>query len=224
MTINSRRPVAEGRTFGSRGAYEQLSGRIEFALDPQDTHNRGIVDLEFATRDGQGRVRFSADLYIVQPADAAKANGVLLFEIANRGGRGGIFNMFNRGGGNDPTTSAGAGDGFLMRQGYSMVWVGWEFDLPATSLRLEAPPVTFPPGMPLEPVAIDIVVNQRVREAFIIDEPARPPAVYQPLEADSASNRLTVRQRFWDREELVPRSKWRFVLHPDGEPPTGTVR
>jgi hypothetical protein len=219
VTITSRRPVAEGRSFGSRGAYEQLFGRIEFALDPNDIHNRSIVDLEFAPRDQQGRVQFSADLYVVQPVDESKANGVLLFEIANRGGRGGILNMFNRGGGNDPTTPTGAGDGFLMGEGYSMVWVGWEFDLPATGLRLAAPTVTFPPHMPIEPVALDLVVNQRTLESFIIDEPARPPAIYQPLEPDSASNRLTVRQRYWDSETLVPRSKWRFVLDPIGGPP-----
>ncbi len=125
VTVTTRTPVADGRVFGTRGTYEQLTGRIEFAVDPADPHNRGIVDLECAPRDAQGRVHFTSDLYVVQPTDPAKGNGVMLFEVANRGGKGAFLAMFGRGAENDPTTAAGAGDGFLMTEGYSLVWVGW---------------------------------------------------------------------------------------------------
>jgi len=137
VTVTSRTPVAEGRTFNAAGPYEQLTGRIEFALDPDDPHNRGIVDLVHAPRDADGRVHFSSDLYVVRPTDPRKGNGVLLFEVANRGGKGGMLNAFNRGATNDPTSAAGAGDGFLMRDGYTIVWIGWEFDVPVTALDRE---------------------------------------------------------------------------------------
>ena len=140
VTVTSRTPVADGRTFDAAGSYEQLTGRIEFALDPDDPHNRGIVDLVHAPRDADGRVHFLSDLNVVRPTDARKGNGVLLFEVANRGGKGGLLNTFSRGATSDPTSVAGAGDGFLMRDGYTLVWIGWEFDVPATSLRLRAPP------------------------------------------------------------------------------------
>ncbi len=211
VTITTRRPVADGRVFGTRGTYEQLTGRIEFAVDPVDPHNRGIVDLEYAPRDAQGRVHFSSDLYVVQPSDPARGNGVMLFEVANRGGKGTLFGMFGRGAGNDPTTAAGAGDGFLMNEGYTLVWVGWEFDVPATGLRLAAPPVTLPADARVDPLSVDLIVNERVTEAFIIDAPTRPPVVYPPLDPASPTDRLTVRKTYWGAEVTVPRERWRFA-------------
>lgn len=218
VTVTSRTPVAEGRAFGTAGSYEQLIGRIEFALDPNDPHNRGIVDLLHAPREADGRVHFSSDLYVVRPTDARKGNGVLLFEVPNRGAKGGLLNAFNRGGSNDPTSVAGAGDGFLMRDGYTLVWVGWEFDVPVTSLRLSAPPVILPAGEVVEPMSVDLIVNDRVTDAFIIDEPLRPPVIYQPADVSSQTDRLTVRQRFWDREVSIPRERWRFVPDAGGLP------
>src|SRR3954468_13711545 len=79
VTITSRTPLAGGQPFGSTGTYEQLVGRIEFALDPADPHNAGIVDLNHARRDADGRVRFSSDLNVVRPTNPTKGNGVLLF-------------------------------------------------------------------------------------------------------------------------------------------------
>ena len=211
VTITSRTSVADGRVFGGRGTYEQLTGRIEFTVDPTDPHNRGIVDLEYAPRDAHGRVHFSSDLYVVQPSDPGKGNGVMLFEVANRGGKGALFGMFGRNAGNDPTTAAGAGDGLLMNEGYTLVWVGWEFDLPDTALRLTAPPVTLPEGVRVDPLSVDLIVNERITDTFIIDAASRPPVVFPPLDAASATDRLTVRKTFWDAEVTVARERWHFV-------------
>ncbi len=84
-----------------------------------------------APRNAEGKVEFSADLYILRPRDAAKRNGTLLVEIPNRGGKG-LVGMFN------------LGDNFLLEQGFTLVWVGWEFDLPPTPglLRVDAPIAT----------------------------------------------------------------------------------
>lgn len=211
VTITARAPVADGRVFGPRGTYEQLTGRIEFALDPADPHNSAIVDLEYAPRDADGRVHFTSDLYVVQPTDPAKGNGVMLFEVANRGSKGTLFGMFGRGAGNDPSTAAGAGDGFLMNEGYTLVWVGWEFDVPATALHLNAPPVTLPDSVHVDPLSVDLVVDERTTEAFIVDAPSRPPVMFPPLDAASAADRLTVRTSFWEAEVTIPRERWRFV-------------
>jgi hypothetical protein len=132
VTITSQSVVAGGQSFGSTGPYQRLLGRIGFALDPDDPHNVGIVDLNHARRDADSRVRFSSDLYVLRPADPSKGNGVLLFEVPNRGRRG-LLGRFNRAErpGNDPTTDPDFGDGLLMREGYTLVWVGWEVDVPA---------------------------------------------------------------------------------------------
>jgi hypothetical protein len=98
LTVTSRTSVAGGQSFGSTGPYEKLVGPIEFALDPTDPHNSRIVDLEHAPHGTDGRVHFSSDLYVLRPSDPTKGNGVLLFEVANRG-RMGMLSRFNRGGG-----------------------------------------------------------------------------------------------------------------------------
>src|SRR5262245_56726724 len=127
VTITSRTPVADGQAFGTTGTYEKLIGTIEFTLDPKDRHTTRIADIEKAPRGADGLVHFSADLYVLRPVDAARGNGALLFEIANRG-RKGLLGRFNRAGGSqDPTKMADFGDGFLMREGYTLVWVGWQF-------------------------------------------------------------------------------------------------
>src|SRR5690242_6386012 len=139
VTIATRSQVADGQSFGSTGPYEKLTGTIEFSLDPKDRHNTNIADLSHAPRGADGLVRFTADLYVLRPIDASKGNGALLFEIANRG-RKGLLGRFNRAGGTqDPTTVADFGDGFLMREGYTLVWVGWQFDVAPPGIRVEAP-------------------------------------------------------------------------------------
>ena len=219
VTITSRSVVADGRTFGSTGSYERLLGRIEFALDPGDPHNIGIVDLNHARRDADGRVRFSSDLYVLRPTDPAKGNGVLLFEVPNRGRRT-LLARFNRAtrSGNDPTTDSDFGDGLLMRDGYTLVWVGWEIDVPAPLLRIDAPAVLLPPGAE-DRISVEIMNNERVSETFLVDDPTfRPPVIYVPVDARSAADTLTVRDRFWDMGETIPRDRWRFVLGPNGLP------
>ena len=65
------------------------------------------------------------DIYILKPIDLSKGNHKLFMEVNNRGSK--LFGNFNRsGGGNNPTTAADAGDAFLMHQGYSLAWNGWD--------------------------------------------------------------------------------------------------
>src|SRR6266446_3791978 len=65
--------------------YEKIVGTVHFAVDPKDPHNRVIVDLDKAATNPAGRVEFSADLYILQPKDPARSNGVALVDVVNRG-------------------------------------------------------------------------------------------------------------------------------------------
>jgi len=113
VTITSRSVVADGYAFGKTGSYETLVGRIEFAIDPNDRHNTRIADVAFAPRDTDGRVRFSSDLMVLQPTDRARGNGILLFEIANRGNKA-VLPFFNRAAGSaSPSSLADFGDGLL---------------------------------------------------------------------------------------------------------------
>ncbi|MEO5819620.1 MAG: hypothetical protein ABIT71_03885, partial [Vicinamibacteraceae bacterium] len=167
VTVTSRTTVAGGQAFGATGAYERLVGRIAFALDPDDPHNAGIVDLGRAPRDPDGRVHFSSDLYVLRPTDPSKGNGVLLFEVSNRGRRS-LLGRFNRAApSGDPTTDGDVGDGLLMRDGYTMVWIGWEIDVPAPLLRIEAPPARLPAESD-DRLSVEIMLNQQATEAFLV--------------------------------------------------------
>lgn len=132
--IVSRTVVQDGAAFSSAGAYELLQGRIYFAIDPANPRNSVIADLDQAPRNAAGKVELSADLAILKPQDARRGNGTLLLDVVNRGSRIAL-GTFNR------ATPDDLGDGFLLRHGFTLVWVGWQFDVPQRpgALRLDVP-------------------------------------------------------------------------------------
>src|SRR5215471_17350457 len=130
-------PTFGGASFGDVGQYEKLVGRAFGEVDPADPHNAVIVDISLAPRNSRGVVEYSTDVYILRPVDRSKGNHRLFFEINNRGNLT-SFGQFNNAttGGNDPTTAADAGNGFLMRQGYTIVMSGWDVTAAAGDGRL----------------------------------------------------------------------------------------
>jgi len=148
IEIAHRADVLGGQSFGSAGAYEKLSGRINFAVQPGTPANRRIVDLELAPRNAAGDVEFSADFFILKPKDPARGNGAMLCEVSNRGGKG-MLSIIDRGSASlDPTAAADFGDGFLLKRGFTLAWVGWQADvLPGGAwLHLYAPVAHAPVG------------------------------------------------------------------------------
>src|SRR4051812_42258891 len=85
IEISSRTDVLDGRSYGVVGPYEWLQGRAHFALDPAHPRNGGVVDLGLAPRNSHGMVEFSADIGIMRPKDSARASGVTVFDVVNRG-------------------------------------------------------------------------------------------------------------------------------------------
>ena len=210
VNIVTRAVVANGQSFGATGAYEKLEGTIGFAIDPADSRNAAIAQIQAAPRGADGRVHFTADLFVLKPVDAARGNGVLLFEIANRGGKG-LLGRFNgaRTGAANPTDAADFGDGFLLRQGYTLVWVGWEFDVPPALLGIEAPAARV--GGP-SPLRVDFIRDEASPTASL----QREAPLYLPARLDDPADTLTVRDRFWDAPTPIERSRWQFVDAQDG--------
>ena len=95
VEITSRQDVLNGKAFGAVGAYEKLAGKVYFAVDPNNPHNKIIADVDKAPKNSQGKVEFSSDLLILRPKDPARGNGVALLEVVNRG-RFGLLNVFPR--------------------------------------------------------------------------------------------------------------------------------
>jgi len=141
LEITEQRDVLNGQRFGATGAYEFLRGRAYFAVDPKLPANSRITDLQFAPRNAGGKVEFSADIVLLRPKDPKAGNQTLLVETPNRGGMG-MLALYNRAQASaNPTTAAHFGDGYLMREGYTLAWVGWQHDVPMREglLRVHVP-------------------------------------------------------------------------------------
>src|SRR5690349_4293337 len=104
--------------------YERLAGKVYFAVDPKLAANHIVTDIALAPKNAQGLVEFSADFYVLRPKDPARSNGTALLEIPNRGGRGmlGTFDLAARG-------EDLSGDPLVFDQGFTLVWIGWQFDV-----------------------------------------------------------------------------------------------
>ena len=126
---------------GASGPYEALEGTVEFAFDPNNPANARIVDLDKAPRDARGLVSARANFVILRPTDPAKSSGIGFLEVSNRGGKAAL-RYFNGGARNASLRDPSAyGDGLLMREGLTLVWIGWQYDIPREddNMWLEAP-------------------------------------------------------------------------------------
>ena len=209
VTIANRATVANGEAFGKTGPYEKLTGSIEFAVNPKEPHNARITDIDRATTAADGRVHFTADLLVLKPVDPAKGNGVLLFEIVNRGNIL-LLNKFNSApSSRNPATAADFGNGYLMREGYTLVIVGWEFDLAQGAIRLEAPAAN---GV-VEPITTSFILDARASETELDDAP-----LYAPANPADPASILTVREHYWDKPTPIARDQWHFVTNRPGAP------
>ncbi len=150
LRIAHRGPFADGHAFGGIGDYERLVGRAHFTVDAGAPAQAGIVDLDKAPRNADGLVEFTADLCILKPRDMARSNRRLFFGYGNRGNKRELQFFNDAPASNDPRTLADAGNGFLMRRGYAIVWAAWEGDLlPGDGRMILDLPVASDGGRPI---------------------------------------------------------------------------
>ena len=171
IQVTSRADVADGNSFGATGPYEKLAGRIYFEVDPALAPNKIITDIDKAPRNARGRVEFSSDFFLIKPKQIERGNGTVLYEVSNRGGKG-MLAFYNRATGSlDPTTEAQMGDGFLMAQGFTLLWVGWQFDPPHREglVRVYAPIAT-DNGKPITGIVrSEVIVSKVAFDASLAD-------------------------------------------------------
>ncbi|HET9839782.1 MAG TPA: alpha/beta hydrolase domain-containing protein [Candidatus Angelobacter sp.] len=208
VEITSRTEIASGKDFGDVGPYEKIVGRVYFALDPANPHNLQIDDLDKAPRNAQGEVEFSADLYLLKPKDMSKGNGSVLFEVSNRGGRG-IVNLVN---GRDGEF----GDGFLMRHGYTVAWVGWEPDVAdqADRLKLSAPIAHDAGGKEIHGLVRGDFTPSQKRDDWPLGHILLGPDGGRSYAVDDPKgerNRLTVRDTPTGDRQRIPADEWSFA-------------
>jgi hypothetical protein len=211
VEVATRNDVAGGKAYGNAGPYERMVGTLHFAVDPRERVNQIVADIGYAPTNADGRVEFRADFYLLKPKDAKRGNGALLFEVSNRGGKG-ILPMIAHGAASPaPAAANELGDGFLLDQGFCILWVGWQFDPPPGApdlLRVYAPTAT-DHGAPLEGwVRSDFIVRQRALDQSLGDGDH---VAYAPADPESDANTLTVRDRPLDARQPIPHDRWRFA-------------
>jgi len=208
LRIERREVVLSGRVFGAAGPYEKLAGTVEFALDPRLPQNQGVVDLALAPRNAKGFVEFSADFYLLKPVDPARGNGRLFYEAGNRGTKR-ILSVFQGATDSaDPTSASDFGNGALMQQGFSLLWMGWQWDVPQGRMRMEIPIATDSGRSITGWVRGNFIPGAGTTTASVAD---RGHLAYPVVDPDGADHRMLVRTLPTDRPQLVPRGRWRFT-------------
>ena len=213
-------PTFEGISFGHVGQYEKLVGRVYGEVDPRDPRNAVIVDLALAPRNAGGMVEYSTDVYILKPVHQDRGNGKLLFELPNRGN---IISFGRMNDAetptNDPTTAADAGHGFLMREGYTVVWSGWDVSVAAGGGRqtITVPVAKNEDGSAIVGLAL---------EEFVFDNATTMAGLltYSAATLDRSAASLTMRRRYADPAAVIEATGWEYVndrsirLLPVGKP------
>lgn len=196
----TRVEVKSRAVVGSAG-YEKIAGTVHFAINPADPHNRVIVNIGKAPVNGQGKVEFSSNFFLLRPVDAARSNGVALVEVSNRG-RKGLLTGFSRASGSfDPSTDADLGDGFLTRQGFTLAWVGWQFDVrdDGALMTMRAPRMQ---GASMT-VRAEFTPNDRSPEFAVVDL-----AGYPAADPADPGIQLTVRDAQFGTRETIDRAAY----------------
>jgi hypothetical protein len=216
VEIASRTDVLKGKPFGDVGVYERITGRVYFSLPVANPHNQRIVDLSHAVNLKNGEVEFSSDFVAVRPKDAHKGNGSMLLEVPNRG-RARILSLVD---GGDQDLAADAGDAWLLRNGFTVVSLGWQWDAAgADALRFFAPvakengktitgllrgdlmPSKLMPEIPLGHLIMGNIGGTEYRVAS----------------PDDPRNVLTVRDSREGQRTVIPRAEWQFAHTVDGK-------
>jgi hypothetical protein len=216
VEIASRTDVLNGKEFGAAGTYERIIGHVVFSLPVDNPHNRNIVDLRNAVNLRKGAVEFSSDFIAVRPKDAGKGNGSMILEVPNRG-RGHIIALVD---GGDWDLAKDAGDGWLLRNGFTIVSLGWQWDAEGPgALRFYAPVAKengktitgllrgdLMPAQPMPEIPLGhLIVGHIGGSEYPVAAPNDP------------RNVLTIRDSRDAQRTLIPRAEWQFARTVDGK-------
>jgi hypothetical protein len=192
----------------ANGSYELVAGKVYFAVDPALAPNRIVQDIALAPKNAAGQVEFSADFCELRPHK--NGNGTALVEISNRGGKS-LLNEFDFAhGGRDLKNPDAMGDAFLLRQGFTLVWVGWEFDLSANASLLHAYlPVATEQGRSITGMVRSEWIGETRVETVPLGD--RGQIGYAVVDAASPQNKLYVRNAVAAPRTLLPHNSWRFT-------------
>ncbi len=208
--ITSRQDVLVGRSFGDAGPYERITGLVHFSVPIANVHNKRIVDLDKAVNAKQGEVEFSADLIVLRPKRANQGNGSMLLENPNRG-KAHLISLVD---GGDAMVSKDAGDAWLLRSGFTIAALGWQWDAPGSdALRLYAP-IAKDHGETITGLLRGDLMPSRKMDEIPLGHliSGNIGGTEYPVSApDDPRDVLTVRHSRDAERHTIPRSQWQFA-------------
>lgn len=215
VEVKEHLPFAGGIPFGRTGAYEIVEGRLHFEADPKDPANARIADLALAPVNARGQIEYWADFALLMPADPSKGNGTLLYDVHNRGNKLALWTFNDGVRDNVQRDAAHAGHGFLMREGYTVLWTGWSGEIQddGTGRLLGGLPVARnPDGSPVTGrTHVEITVDEPVKSRAFFQSPWGISAAYPAVSLDTADAILTQRPDRQSPGEEVPSDHWAFA-------------
>src|SRR5262244_1861428 len=212
LVVKKRKVFAGGHEFPITGAYEKLVGKVYGEVDPKNRLNKIIVNLGKAPRNRRSKVEYWSDLYILKPLDMARGNGKIFYDAPNRGGKRIVAFLNDAPQSNDPNTIEDAGNGFLMRHGYTIVWCGWQGDLmPQKDWLVMGVPVATINGEELtRRVRTEIVVEEKGIQSQPLSGDERVKS-YPAVSLNKSLATLTVREKGYGRRIPIDESQWEFA-------------
>ena len=220
LHIDTRTPFADGTAFGDVGPYEKLVGRVDFAVNPDSPAFSSVVDIQHAPRNADGLVEYSTDFFMLKPVDMAKGNRRLVYDVNNRGTKLLVHFLNDAPDADDPTTPEDAGNGFLMRRGYTVLWSGWQGDLlPGENRMAMRLPIASMNGTPITgPVRTEFSPGDALTKLEsgprILSMPLSGNAytrAYTPASLDTADAVFTYRNYETDPRIPIPPESWQFA-------------
>jgi hypothetical protein len=211
--LDAIEPFAQGAAFGEHGSYVRVRGVAHGVLDPDDPQNAAIVNLDKASRNAGGLVEYDMDVFILRPSAPGAGNGKILYDVTNRG-RKFLLHWLNDAPAttpaaiNDPMTLEDAGNGFALREGYTIVWSGWDPGAPkGPGLMAIRAPVATDGGEP---------IVERIRDEWVFGtrgpgDQASASLSYEAASLDPAQARLTVRAHRGDEHTEIAAEGWEFA-------------
>jgi len=218
LIIDEKTSFAKGFSFGETGPYESLKGRVSFAVNPKGLHQKIVTDISNAAKNKRGLVEFSSEFILLKPTNLKRGNSRLFYDYGNRGNIRALQFFNDAVGSNRPSTIDHAGNGFLFRRGYSVLFAAWQGDiLPGNDrLLLDLPTAINKNGEPLK---------SQIRTEFIVDTNGVDTLPisgfistrgHETTSLNSEESQLTKRKNPSDQRQVINADEWQFARVEEG--------
>ena len=216
IIITQKSVFSNGKTFDETGTYDLIEGKAFFEINPSHKSNVSITDIDLAPVNKNGNVEFSSDFALLKPSNPQKGNDVLLLDIVNRGNKTALVGFNNISKQNDPNTLSDTGNDFLMNHGYSILFCGWQADVPENMglIKLDVPEAMVNGKQLIGKIMNQYQTNEKIKVLPLADRYHLKNPSYDPQEAIA---QMTVRDHPTGNYEIIPRENWSFIRVEDPE-------